>query len=80
MSVRYFWIDASIDGRQTMLSGGPRSKDGGMDITIYQREDGGIKTAVRIWCRARGDRLVTEVEVGGEKVICGDNARLQTAR
>lgn len=35
MSVRNFWIDADIDGRQTMLGGGPRSSDGGMDVTIY---------------------------------------------
>lgn len=67
MIIRNFWIDADIDGRQTMLSGGPRSKNGGMDITIYQRDEGSIETAVRIRCREIGGRLVTEVTVKNEQ-------------
>lgn len=59
--VRNFWIDADIDGRATMLGGGPRSKDGGMDITIYQRDEGGIKRAFTINCRAYGNTLITSV-------------------
>ena len=61
MAVRNFWIEADIDGRQTVLAGGPRSKDGGMTITIYQRKDGGITEAVKIRCEARGDELRTEI-------------------
>ena len=61
MAVRNFWIDADIDGRATMLGGGPRSKDGGMDITIYQRDEGGIKRAFTINCRAYGSKLITTV-------------------
>ena len=30
MAVRNFWIDGSIDGRATDVTGGPRSRDGGM--------------------------------------------------
>lgn len=67
MAVRNFWIDADIDGRATMLAGGPRGKRDGMDVTIYQREDGGIETAVRIFCRASGEKLKTEVWIRGEK-------------
>ena len=29
MAVRNFYVEADIDGRQTMLGGGPRNKDGG---------------------------------------------------
>ena len=61
MAVRNFWIDVNIDGRQTFLSGGPKAKTGGMDITIYQRNEGSIKKAISIYCRADGDRLYTEV-------------------
>lgn len=39
MAVRNFWIDANIDGRLTELSGGPRDKTGGMDVTIKQRAE-----------------------------------------
>ena len=50
--VRNFWVEADIDGRETNANGGPRSKDGGMDVTIYQRDDGEIKTVLRIISRA----------------------------
>ena len=68
MAVRNFWVEADVDGYQTMLDGGPRRKDGGMDVTIYQRDDGCIKTAIRICCRAYGEKLVTTVDVDGERV------------
>ena len=75
MAVRNFWVEADIDGYNSTPAGGPRRKDGGMDITVYQREDGGIKTAVRIFCRSRDEKLITEVYTGGELV-----GRFETAR
>jgi len=42
MAVRNWWIEADVDGRKTPLSGGPRSKDGGFQLTIYQRVKGNI--------------------------------------
>ena len=68
MAVRNFWVEADVDGYETYVKGGPRRKDGGMDVTVYQREDGGIKTAIRIVCRAYGNTLKTTVDVGGERV------------
>lgn len=50
MAVRNFWVDANIDGRQTMLSGGPRSRDGGMNVDIYIRDEGSIASGVKIRC------------------------------
>ena len=38
--MRNFWIEVEIDGRKTMLKGGPRNKDGGFDLKLYQRQDG----------------------------------------
>lgn len=51
MSVRPFYIDSYIEGRETRLSGGPRRKDGEMRTVITQRSNGGIETAFSIECR-----------------------------
>ena len=67
MAVRNFWFEADVDGYHTQLSGGPRAKDGGMDIVLYQREDGEIYTAMKIFCRADGPNLKTEIWIGGKK-------------
>lgn len=56
MATRNFWIEAEVEGRKTSLAGGPRSKDGGMDILLTVREDGGISDAVRIVCRSNGEK------------------------
>lgn len=68
MAVRNFWIDADIDGRQTMLSGGPRSKDGGMGVTVYQRNEGCIERAVTVSCWEADGELITSVTINGEWV------------
>ena len=56
MATRNFWVEAAVEGRKTPLAGGPRSKDGGMDILLTVREDGGISDAVRIVCRSDGEK------------------------
>lgn len=38
--MRNFYMKSMIDGRRTLLTGGPRSKNGGMFITLYQKEKG----------------------------------------
>jgi len=48
MAVRNFWLDATIDGRKTELSGGPRSKEGGFELTIYMRDRGSIRRALNV--------------------------------
>ena len=70
MAVRNFWVDADIDGRQTELGGGPRSKSGGMDVTVYQRDDGSISTAIRIACRVNFEgKLVLAVRDGDGNLL-----------
>ncbi len=66
MATRNFWINAAVDGRETPLAGGPRSKDGGMDVLLTVREDGGISEAVRIVCRSDGGRNIVRVCCNGE--------------
>lgn len=65
MAVRNFWMEAKIDGRNTEVKGGPKSKEGGMDIYLYQRDCGTIETAVHILCEAQGDKLITDVYING---------------
>ena len=48
MAIRPFYMEANIDGRASKLSGGPKSKSGGMDINIYQRDKGSIVTMFKI--------------------------------
>ena len=67
-NMRNFWVEVDVDGYQNILKGGPRHKEGGTDITLYQREDGASKTAVEIRCRAYGSLLVTTVDINGERV------------
>ena len=61
MAVRNFWIESHIDGAKTALEGGPRNKEGGMRVTLKQRNDGAIDTALKIECREIDGELVTEV-------------------
>lgn len=68
MAVRNFFVDAEIDGRETDLGGGPRSKTGGMDVTVYQRNEGQIETAVKVRCRETLGLLITQVYVDGKCV------------
>lgn len=72
-NIRNWWITTEIDGRSTM-AGGPRSKDGGFNLHIKQRSDGGIVEAVRVsgWIGASGD-LILDIGVGtGDKVEIED--------
>lgn len=48
MAVRPFYITADIEGRETSLAGGPRSKKGTMRVDIQQRNKGDIETAFTI--------------------------------
>lgn len=68
MAVRNFWIEVDIDGRKTPLCGGPRRKDGGMDVSLYQRDEGNVELALHIRCFERNGKLTIVVYSGEEKV------------
>jgi len=53
-NVRNFWIQARIDGKATNIGAGPVRKDGGFDLTIYQRDAGEVRTALEILGRDIG--------------------------
>ena len=68
MSVRNFYIDARIDGRESHIKGGPARKDGGLSIILTQRDKGSIIEAFRIESIADGDTLRTIIWSNGEFV------------
>lgn len=49
MALRNWWIDCDIDGRKTPLCGGPRARDGGFILRVYQRVDGQSHNVVTLW-------------------------------
>ena len=71
MAVRNFYVEAAIDGRATGLGSGPRAKDGGMQVRIYQRSNGDITNPVYItgWVAENGSTLVLEISVDGHAPI-----------
>lgn len=65
MAVRPFYISSSIDGRATLLEGGPAKRDGEMCTYHKQRSDGGIIDTFIVKCRTHytteGLKLTTTV-------------------
>lgn len=59
--MRPFWLDANVDERQSNLCGGPRRKDGRMNIDIRQRDNGNSITAFKIECESDGKTCETRV-------------------
>jgi hypothetical protein len=47
-NVRNVWMDARVDGRDSRLSSGPVSKDGGMTVGFKLRSDGGVMDALSV--------------------------------
>lgn len=82
-NVRNFWLEASIDGRDSRLSGGPQARTGGMSGTIYQRDRGDVAVAVRWSGHANEDgRVVLIIEPGDGMIVepVGNGFRIVTAR
>ena len=50
MAIRNFWIRSEIEGRKTLLAGGPRSRTGEMATDLFVKENGEIYQALRISC------------------------------
>lgn len=57
MATRNFWVEANIEGRKTVLKGGPRAKDGGFVMRIYMRVCGEIQPAMLIVGYVDGNKL-----------------------
>ena len=55
MAIRNFWMEANVDGRDTAITGGTKSKDGGMSIKIHIRNKGGSQRALTIYCMVNNE-------------------------
>jgi len=67
--VRNFWLNARVDGRKNVITGGPANKEGHMDVTVFIREEGESVEAVSILCRPLADgtnRIVVNDRFGIE--------------
>ena len=53
-NVRNFWVDLKVDGNQPVATG-PRNKDGGFSLIVFQRTNGDIMRAIEINGRALAD-------------------------
>lgn len=47
-NVRNFWVELDVDGSKKQIASGPQKADGGINIRILQRDNGGIITALVI--------------------------------
>jgi hypothetical protein len=60
-NVRNFWLEGGAEGIASRHAFGPRSRDGGASLTVYQRSAGEVSEALRVRCYADGSgRLETE--------------------
>jgi len=58
MAVRNFWIEPTVDGRKTPIAFGPRAKDGGFELKIYQRAKGEAVGILTICGQAQADNVL----------------------
>ncbi len=57
-NVRNFWLEGSIDGRSSKISGGPQGKDGGFELSVLMRDKGEVVEALDVRGYAENGRLV----------------------
>lgn len=75
-NVRNFYLDCFIDGRQTNLSGGPASKDGGFTLSLFQRDSGAVTTPITITGFASPDgTLMLSVKNAQDEIIFEHNTK-----
>lgn len=55
MAIRNFWMTSEVDGKDTAITGGPRSKDGGMISQFHIRNKGGSQRALTIYCMVNNE-------------------------
>ena len=69
MVVRNWWLNADIDGRENPLTGGPRSKDGGFELSIKQRSNNLVTTPLVVEGEAEDGILTLRVYYNGEMIV-----------
>jgi hypothetical protein len=67
-NVRNFWAEVRADGKDTPVATGPVSADGGISVTIFQRDKGAVVRAVGIVGQVDNDGALTLYVEGGVDV------------
>lgn len=82
MQIRNFYIECEIDDRKSKLTGGPRDKDGGFNLTILQRSDGKKTVALKVSgiVRENGDLVLDAWIQSGAIPITHNLKRILTQR
>ena len=65
--VRNFWAEVDVDGKETVMAGGPKNKEGGLTIKVLQRSKGDIAHAIDVRCFVKTDgKLCTQIKQDGK--------------
>ncbi len=69
INVRPSWIDVNVEGRESGLAAGPRSRDGSMTAGFSVRENGYVLPVLDVECIASRDKKtvlmrVTDIRTG----------------
>ncbi|MHB9019374.1 MAG: hypothetical protein ACYC3G_00650 [Minisyncoccota bacterium] len=77
--MRNFWIEGEVDGRKTVLTGGPRSKDGGFTLTVFIKDHGTSRKALQVdgFVNSTGELVLI---AQGLKVTDGDGITITAVR
>lgn len=79
--VRNFWLKGTVDGRRSSIRGGPRTRDGGFLLTLYQRSGGEVSAALSLHGLALSDgTLVVEVKASLSWSFQDGTLRIETKR
>ena len=80
MAVRNWWAQAHVDGRKSLVTFGPKGKDGGFLLKIFQRSEGKSFLACRIEGSSDGENLILSVDTFNEKGECIGGKLVRTRR
>ena len=67
--MRPFYLYAEVEGRKTPLTGGPRRKDGSLNVSVLVRDKGESICAYKIKCYSEGNKLKVDVINGNGTVV-----------
>jgi len=59
-NVRNWWITSDVEGRKSRIDFGPKSKDGGFAVHVYQRVNGSPKKVATMNGFVNNDTLILE--------------------
>ena len=68
-NVRPSWINVEIEGKQTDIASGPRSRNGDMYVTIYVRNEGYVHKLMDVNLLANTAMVTALIDIDGLEPI-----------